>query len=278
MRRFPRWIPAAAAMLLAAAPLAAQTPDPPPAAGQPGQGGDLAKQLSNPVSSLVSIPFQLNWEFGAGEEDPRVVLNFQPVMPFRLGADWNFILRVITPLVSQPPLAEGGETRFGIGDVTLESFFTPAKPGAITWGIGPALLLPMTSDPLLGTGKWSAGPTVVVLHQGGAWTLGALATQLWSFAGDDGRDDVSQTLLQPFLSYAAPKQVTLTLNAEAGANWRAEDGEEWTIPVQLSVGKIVKLGSQPLSFQVGGGYFVEKPDGGPDWRLRTGVTVLIPAR
>lgn len=280
MRRPNRWITAAAAALLAAAPLSARTQEgDPPAAAQPGaEGGDLAKQLSNPVSSLVSIPFQLSWEFGAGEEDPRVVLNFQPVMPFGLGAEWNLILRVITPIVSQPPLAEGSETRFGIGDVTIETFFTPAKPGAVTWGIGPALLLPMTTDPLLGTGKWSAGPAFVVLHQGGAWTLGTLATQLWSYAGDDDRDDVSQMLLQPFLSYAAPGQVTLTLNAEANANWRADDGEEWTIPVQLFASKIVKLGRQPLSFQLGGGWFVEKPDGGPDWRLRSGVTVLVPAR
>lgn len=278
MRRSRRWRAAAAAALLANAPLAARAQEGGAPAAGPGGEGDLAKQLSNPVSSLVSIPFQLNWEFGAGEADPRVVVNFQPVMPFRLSGDWNFIVRAIAPLVSQPPLAEGGETRFGIGDLTVETFLTPAEPESVVWGIGPVLALPMTTDPALGTGKWSAGPALVVLHQGGAWTVGALATQLWSYAGEDGRDDVDQTLLQPFLSYAAPGQVTLTLNAEASGREVGESGAEWSIPLQAFVSKIVKLGRQPLSVQLGGGWFVQKPDGGPDWRLRSGLTLLVPAK
>ncbi len=261
---------AAAAGLFGAAPLDGQQ------GAQEGQGGDLAKQLSNPVSSLVSVPFQLNWEFGAGEADPRVVVNFQPVMPFRLSGDWNLILRVITPVVSQPPLAPGAGTAFGIGDLTVSGFFTPARPGSLVWGAGPALGLPMTTDPALGSGRWSAGPTAVALTQAGAWTLGALATQLWSYAGDGDRADVNQTLLQPFVAFAATKSVTLTLNSEANADWEASDGEEWTVPVQLLVSDVVRLGRQPLSVQLGGGYFVMRRDGGAEWRLRSGVTLLFP--
>ena len=80
-----------------------------------GQAGDdRAKKLANPVSDLVSVPFQFNWEQNVGpHDDTRFILNVQPVMPFSLTKDMNLIARVIVPLVSQPALSEGGAPTFG---------------------------------------------------------------------------------------------------------------------------------------------------------------------
>jgi hypothetical protein len=153
-------------------------------AGAAPQTEDLAKELSNPVSSLVSVPFEFNWEQTVGPTDgTRFILNVQPVMPFSMNQDWNLIVRLITPLVSQPPLSDGGVAASGISDITTSFFLSPARSGLI-WGAGPVIVLPSTSEPTLGTGKWSAGPTVVVLTQTGNWTAGALWNQVWSFAGD----------------------------------------------------------------------------------------------
>lgn len=258
---------------LSVAPLAAQQA-PPPAAAQ-----DLAKQLANPLANLVSVPFQFNWDAGVGPEDgTRFLLNIQPVVPFSLSEKWNLIGRFILPLVSQPPLTPGGEATFGTGDIVTSLFLSPSQVKGAVWGVGPVLALPATSDPSLGSGKWSAGPTIVILKQAGPWTVGGLAYQLWSVADatDEARPDVDQTFLQPFLSYATPSGLSYGVNAEATANWEAPSGEEWTIPINVSVNKLTRFGPFPFQVSLGGGYYVEKPEGGPAWKLRLAFTLILP--
>jgi len=279
MTMLQRFALVAAAAVLAGAPLWAQTP-PATSGSSPAsqEASDLAKQLANPVASLISVPFQANWDSGVGpDEDTRFLINIQPVLPFSLNKDWNVIARVITAILSQPPLVPGGQATFGLSDILASLFFSPAQPGRAIWGVGPVFQLPTTTDPFLGTEKWAAGPTAVVLKQRGPWTYGALVNHLWSYAGDEKRSAVNQTFLQPFLSRTSKGGVTVTLNTESSANWEAESGEQWTVPIQVQVSKVTRLGRNPVSLGVGYGYFVEKPEGGPSWRLRFVFTLLFPA-
>jgi hypothetical protein len=278
--RFPTALARAgalAAVLSLVAPAVCGAQENPPAPPPVPDGADLARRLSNPVSNLVSIPFQLNWDQGVGPDDQtRFVMNVQPVMPFSINKDWNLIARVIMPFVSQPALAPGGTAAFGVSDVLVSAFLSPTKARVI-WGVGPALSLPSTTELTLGSGKWSAGPTVVVLNQVGQWTYGALWNQIWSFSGDPARSDVSQMFLQPFFSYTTSNLVTVGVTAEATANWKAPD-DKWTVPVTFSVSKLASLGPFPASYQIGVGAFVAKPEIGPSWRLRTSLTILLPRR
>jgi hypothetical protein len=248
-----------------------------PPTAPPAQGGDaeLAKKLSNPISDLVSVPFQFNWEQNVGPaEQTRFILNVQPVMPFALNADWTLIARVIVPLVSQPALAEGGAPAFGVSDVLTSFFFSPSS-GPFTWGAGPVISLPSTSEPTLGSDKWSLGPTVVALKQTGPWTYGALWNQIWSFSGNTNRSDVNQMFLQPFLAYQATPSVTYTIQSEMTANWEADD-KQWTIPINFQIGKLSSFGTFPASYQFGFGTFVAHPDIGPSWKIRGAIVVLLP--
>jgi hypothetical protein len=252
-------------------------PAPAPAAA-PHEGAELAKKLSNPVADLVSVPFQFNWAQGVGpDEQTRFILNVQPVMPFSLNKDWNLIARVIAPIVGQPPLIAGGAPASGMGDILASCFFSPAQSEKFTWGVGPAVSLPSTHEPTLGTGKWSAGPTIVVLKQTGPWTVGALWNQVWSFGGDESRADVSQMFLQPFLAYTTKTLMTVTLNSESTANWEA-DTDQWSVPVNLTVSKLSSFGVFPASYQVGVGAYVAGPENGPEWQLRAAVVILLPRR
>ena len=267
-----------AAAIVAATAALAQTKEAAPAQAQGGgDASELAKQLSNPIASLVSVPFQANWDFSVGpDNDTRFLVNFQPVMPFSINKDWNLIARVIVPILSQPSLVAGGEATFGLSDLLFSAFFSPAQPGKFIWGVGPALLLPTTSDPFLGTEKWAIGPTYVILKQSGPWTYGGLANRLWSFAGDDNRADVNQTYVQPFLAYGTKTGVTYNVSSETAANWEAPSGEEWTVPIVFNVSKVLRLGRRPLSVGVGAGYYFDQPQGGPEWKFRSTLTLIFP--
>ena len=205
-------------------------------AAQPAGNGDdaeLAKKLSNPISDLVSVPFQFNWEQNVGpDKQTRFILNVQPVMPFSLTPKLNLIARVIVPFVSQPPLSVGGTAASGISDILTSFFFSPKTGGTFTWGAGPVISLPSTTEPTLGTEKWSAGPTIVALKQAGPWTVGALWNQLWSFSGNTSRQDVNQMFVQPFLAYTTNNALTITVQSESVANFKA-DTDRWTVPINL---------------------------------------------
>jgi hypothetical protein len=271
-----------AALLIASTRLVSgQAPaQPAPSAPPPAASGaaDVAQQLTNPIANLVSFPFQFNWEQGVGpNEDLRFVLNVQPVVPFTLNEKWNLVGRMIVPFIGQPALVAGGLPTSGTGDIVMSAFLSPSAPKHVIWGVGPVFGLPTNTDPFLGSGKWSMGPTAVVLKLAGPITYGALVNHLWSVAstGNYDRTDVNKTYLQPFVNYTTKNAVTLGITGEATADWEA-DGDTWTVPVMFSISKVTRLGPFPFSLGGGIGVLAAKPDGAPDWKLRLNATLILP--
>lgn len=250
-------------LLGASTPLLAQSAD------------ELAKQTQNPVASLISVPFQGNWDFGIGEREASgTTLNIQPVAPFGLTKDWNVILRVIMPVASQPT-DSGGQRLTGMGDTTMTVFFSPVKSGKLIWGAGPALLIPTATVEGLGSEKFGLGPSFVGLVQPGKWTLGALWNQIWSMDGANDRADVNAMYLQPFANYNLGQGLAVGASMEASANWDVDD-EQWQTYLLFSVSKVTLLGKRPVSFLAAAGPAVAHPTGRPDWRLRFAATFLFP--
>lgn len=237
---------------------------------------ELAKKTQNPVSDLISLPFQNNFNFGAGSKDEMIyVLNVQPVIPFRLGAEWTLITRTIVPVIHQPSLFPGSESAFGLGDINPTFFLSPAKPGRLIWGVGPTFTLPTATDDLLGSDKWSAGPAAVVLSMRGPWVFGVLASHQWSFGGS-GDLDVNQTLIQPFVNYNLPEGWYLSSVPILTANWEADSGDTWTVPLGGGVGRLFRVGRLPLNAQLQAFYNVERPEFAANWQLRFQLQLLFP--
>jgi hypothetical protein len=238
---------------------------------------ELAKAAQNPVANMISLPFQNNTNFNYGpREKTQNILNIQPVWPFSLTEEWNLITRTIVPVISQPELFQGDDRENGLGDTTFTAFFSPANPGKWIWGAGPVLLLPTATDDKLGTDKWGAGPSAVALTIDGPWLYGVLVSHIWSFAGDSGRDNVNQSLVQPFVNYNLPDGWYLVSSPIITANWEADSDDVWTIPLGGGLGKISRIGRQPVNAQIQAFYNVEKPEYGADWSLRLQCQFLFP--
>jgi hypothetical protein len=249
-------------------------------------GGDLAAAVQNPVGSLISVPFKFNLDFGA-ENGEVLVVNLQPVYPVTVG-DWNIINRAIIPFIDIPkglttgipeiPGGTAGDGATGLGDINYTPFLSPAVPKGFIWGIGPSITFPTAGDDQLGSGKWSAGLSGIVLAQPKPWSLGLLARQLWSFAGDGDRQDVNQFLLQPFANYNLDKGWYLLTDMAWVANWDAPSDEQWTIPVGGGFGKLMKFGNQPVNMRLEYYYNVEKPKAAPDQSVSFTFQLLFPKK
>lgn len=249
-------------------------------------GDDLRAKVQNPVSSMYSLPLKLTVDFGAGNGS-AYFFNANPVIPVTVG-DWNLISRALIPLAvsvdgkiqGTPSIPEGEATnnrRTGLGDINYSLFLSPADATNFIWGVGPSVNLPTAKTDALGSGKWSAGPTGVVLVQPGWGTYGGLVRQLWSFAGDSDRPNVNQTLIEPFINYNLPNGWYLITDMIITANWGAKkSSDRWTVPLGGGVGKLFKIGNQPINSRIEAYYNIEKPDNGPDWQTVFTFQFLFP--
>jgi NADPH2:quinone reductase len=223
---------------------------------------EIAKQAQNPIASLISVPFEndFNPRTGINKED-SYVMEMKPVVPLTLSNDWNLITRTIIPVIQVPDLAPGVDGTSGIGDVQTSLFLSPAKTGAVIWGAGPMVSFPTASQEILGTKKLSVGPTVVVLKIHGHWLFGTLVQNLFSVAGPSARPNVNQTLMQPFANYNLKHGWYLTSSPIITANWEVNPNQRWVVPVGGGAGKIVHFGKRPVNIYAQLFRNVERPDG-----------------
>lgn len=246
---------------------------------------DLRAKVQNPVSSMYSLPLKLTVDSGA-PNGSAYFLNANPVIPVTVG-DWNLISRALIPawvsvdgyIEGTPGIPQGqpaNDRKSGLGDINYSLFVSPNKTKPFIWGLGPSISLPTATESSLGSEKWSAGPTGVILVQPGWGTYGGLVRHLWSFAGDDDRSDVNQTLLEPFVNYNLANGWYLISDMIITVNWDARSGQQWTIPVGGGAGKLFKIGSLPINARLEVYSNVEKPEGAPDWQVVFTFQMLFP--
>lgn len=237
---------------------------------------DLAKQLANPVASLISVPLQNNFDFNVGPlEGFKYTLNIQPVIPISIGENWNMISRTIAPIISQSDVTAHGESEFGLGDIAQSIFFSPKEvKNNIVWGIGPIFLLPTATDDALGIDKWAIGPNAVFLKLQGQWTYGALVNHMWSFAGS-GHNDVNATFFEPFATYATPDGASYTIASENTQDW---DNDFFGGFVTVLYAHVLKVKKQMVQLGAGPKFYYGNNPMNPKWGIRANVVLLFPKK
>jgi hypothetical protein len=240
---------------------------------------ELAKKSLNPVASLISVPFQLDFDrrMGPLEDGKQFQLTIKPVIPISISSDWNLISRTLVPVIHRNDVTPVSGNQTGIGDITQQFYFSPKAPTAEgwIWGVGPQVLT-RVGDAKLSSDRWAVGPDLVVLKQEHGWTYGVLANHLWSVGnGNTLTPNISATYVQPFLSYTTPHFTTYGINTESTYNWKTN---HWSTPINATVTQLMKIGDQHLTLQGGVRYWAASPDdiGPKGWGLRFAVNFLFP--
>lgn len=245
-----------------------------PVAGAAQDAADLAQDLANPLAAIISVPFQLNYDdnIGVADEGSRTTLNLQPVIPFGLDNGATIITRTIIPYIWQEDIVPGTSQQ-GFGDVLASAWYSRTTETNLTWGVGPVVRFPTFTD--VSSDTWAAGATAIAVQQTGPWTVGALANHLWDLE-DDPDTPTNATFAQPFVAYSTENAWTFSLQSETTYDWETED---WSVPVNASVGKLAMIGGTPVNIIGGAGYWLESPDAGPEgWRFRLQVQFVLPKK
>ena len=234
----------------------------------------LAKELANPIANLVSVPFQYNFYRGAGRNQAgsEQTLVFQPVIPLDLGGGDTFIVRPIVTGIRE--INVNGFSGYGMGNVTIESFYAPKTGSSWIWGVGPYATSPAGNSGYFGSQQTGAGLTGVVLNREGPWTYGMLAFQSWAVGGNAKYGTQNNLYGQPFVAYTNGAAWTFMLQAQAEFNY---DNRRTSNPLYFGISKLEVFGKQPVQFGLGPQYYVSSVPGGPSgWGGRAVVTFVFP--
>ena len=240
---------------------------------------ELAKKSQNPIENMVTVPLNSNFNFGYGAgNNTQYILDIKPVIPFSLTSSWNLITRTIIPVYHQPDQSGNGYIN-GVGDINPTFFLTPAAPGKVLWGAGPVFMLPTATNNQLGQGKYSVGPSVVILVMPGNWVTGFLANNLWSVGGESDKPSVNQMSFQYFINYNFSHGWFVSASPTITADWMQDNSNRWTVPFGLGFGRVFYIGSQSVSASVQAYDNVVTPkQGGPSWQLELNISLLFPEK
>ena len=249
---------------------------------------EVNRQLNNPLTSMWSLVFRdtLSILDGDAVESSELnnLLNFQPVLSVPIGEDLIMINRPVIPLVTTPQYDFTSGTGVyedhvtGLGDIVWPIMVGPDKSRGFIWGVGPTFIFPTATNDALGKGKWQTGPAGVGLYMTDDWVFGALAQQWWSFAGDDDRPETSSLSAQYFIWRTLPGAWQVGMSPVVLVDWKADSGNQVTLPVGLGIGKTIKVGKMPLKIIAEIEYAVVRPDDlGQTWNFVLQITPVIPS-
>jgi hypothetical protein len=264
----------------------ASTPAPHPAGGDAQQASSPSGTASeeavdaaakdaaqNPVAAAISVPFQNNTYYDVGPyRRAENVLLVEPVIPFRLSQNWLVISRTITPIEVIPRISPAEGVDYGLGNIQPQFYLSPSHPGKFIWGVGAQLWLPTATDRVLGTNKWGGGPATVGLFHQGHWLGGSLIGN--QFAGVNNKH-INQMTINPFLFYNLPRGWYLFSSPVITADWTASRSDRWTVPVGGGLGRVFRVGKQPLNARTEFLNNVRTTNGGSDWQMQVQLQLVF---
>ncbi len=243
------------------------------AAAQVGPSIDeLARELSNPGAANATLNFKFEYRSfdgslpGASEQD-SFTTTFQPVLPFVLDNGNNLIFRPAFPyVVGQPSFNLGSntfDTASQFGDLPYDLLYSWSNNG---WTFGAGLVGSVPVGSSISSDNWLLGPSFLAVRptDWGIWGLFPFHNEKVDGSGPD----VSVTSLQYFLFASLSDGWQVGMGPTISYDWNAVSGQEWTVPIGLTVAKTTAIGRQLVKLNAGFEYNVVRPDAfASDWKF-----------
>lgn len=221
----------------------------------PGGSADLATQANDPTAALVELQFQNSYTpayYGTEGEGNTFIL--QPVLPSKRHG-W------FPPTITRPtiPLVIAPNGRTGLGDSLFISVGLYAPLPKLKLGAGPVFIVPSSTNRFAGSGKWQLGPSAVAIFTGIKGTvIGALVENPISFAGESSRPDKNAMSVQPIIVKTLPKASYVRFDPTMSFDWKQSGAG--TVPVNMGVGRLFKLGTQAINAYLQPEWTVHRPN------------------
>lgn len=243
---------------------------------------ELSKELSNPNSPLASLTFKQTYTFydgdlpGAGDQSQNLTL-FQPVFPFPLGDDGttNLFIRPAFTYLWRQPVFDSGTNSFrnisGFADLGFDIAVGRTHDSGYVVVGGLQGTLP-TGANRLSADQYRLGPEFAIAKISKTHYWAVFPAHQWDISG--GNADYSNTQLEMFAGYYLPNAWTIFTDSKWSYDWEADQA---TIPLNLSLRKVTKLGNLPIQMILGVDYFVKSNDDfGQDWALNFSIAPVVP--
>jgi hypothetical protein len=255
-----------------------------PHKAEPPSGGhaSLALAANNPIANLIQVELQnLYTPSNYNSDGYSNVAIFQPIMPFDL--PWEkvplLVTRTTLPYISTPDLDGGVGRKDGFGDIVAQGYFIPKlKTKGVMVGVGYNLVIPTAGDnEYVGSGKWSLGPAAVYFNMKSPsvqWGLLGYSSFSFANAANSDRDYVSNVSIQPILVKNFDKGWYLGVPDEPQTY--DFNTNEWTFNLGGRLGRVMKLGKQPVNLFGQATYNPNDDIVAPEWTLKVNLTLLFP--
>ena len=248
--------------------------------GQEKTADEIAKELANPNTPLATLNFKNQFRFFDGalpgaEDQSSYTLLAQPAFPFSRDDGSMIFFRPAIPVIINQPIYEGEgkwSSESGLGDIGFDLAYGKTMPSGVIWAVGSFFSLPTATSALLGTQRISAGPEFLIGKFAKNYVVGIYPNHLWDVGGW-GDNKVNVTGGQAFATYLPGGGWNVGSAPLFSYDWETE---QWTVPINLTIGKTVIFGKTPWKLSAEFNYYVERPDSiGPEWMVGINISPVI---
>lgn len=274
----------------------------------------MSKLMDNPLGNVAMDFNQIDFSRFKSDRTGKTanVTTYSNILQFPKGVseNWNLINRIVLTVPSLPleqgkidnfsggttgglappgsapaPIDVFGGRTTSLGDTYYVGLFSPKKGikhdtgGTSVWGLGFDLAFPTAFEEILGSGRFSAGPSALYAYLGPKWKIGGLLQHYWDYAGDDDRADVNTTNLQYFVYYSLDDTSSIGVGPNIICNWESDPGNNCTVPIGFGYNKTFQFGKVPVRFGGEIHYSIYRPedDPGAEWNFRFFVIPAVPS-